>query len=339
MSNATALLRLGALDQAPIREGATAADAIRESLLLAQHVEQLGFHRFWLAEHHNSTGLACAAPEVLIPHIAAHTSTLRVGSGGVMLTHYSALKVAEQFRMLETLYPGRIDLGLGRAPGSDGLTAQALADGRGMLPLEMYPQQIDDLVRYLADELPEDHPFLGIHAMPAGEGMPEIWVLGSSLDSAVIAAKYGLPFSFAHFINPELGTRAVDLYRTRYQPSRWFPEPRVSAGVVTVCAPTEEEALRLSWSRYCWRFRRGAIPPVETALAFEYSPAELEYIEYSRSRSAVGDPTQVREKLEALARELGAEELILLTTVYDFAHRLRSYELVAEAFELEAPPN
>src|SRR5690606_8185280 len=142
-------LRLGALDQAPIREGGTPAQAVRESAQLAQHLEALGFHRFWLAEHHNSTGLACAAPEVLIPHVAAQTSRIRVGSGGVMLTHYSSLKVAEQFRMLEALYPGRIDLGLGRAPGSDGLTAHAMSGGRGLMPLEVYPQQIDELVRYL----------------------------------------------------------------------------------------------------------------------------------------------------------------------------------------------
>ncbi len=328
--------RLGALDQAPIREGGTPADAIRESTVLAQRLEALGYSRFWLAEHHNSTGLACAAPEVLISHVAANTSNIRVGSGGVMLTHYSSLKVAEQFRMLETLHPGRIDLGIGRAPGSDGLTAHALSGGRGMMPIEVYPRQVEELVQYLTDTLPADHPFAAIHAMPTGEGLPEVWCLGSSLDSAVIAARYGLPFSYAHFINPEIGERAVDLYRTRYQPSEWFPEPRVSAGVITLCAPTEEEAVRLSWSRFCWRFRRGRIPSVEDALAFEYSPAELDYVEHSRSRAAIGEPKQVRERLETLAADLGAEELILLTTTFEFAARLRSYELVAEAFGMRA---
>lgn len=325
-------MRLSVLDQCPIREGGTAAQALAESAELARTAEALGFHRFWLAEHHSNAGLACVAPEIVIAHVAAQTARIRVGSGGVMLTHYASLKVAEQFRTLETLFPGRVDLGVGRAPGSDMHTARALSMGPGALPLEAYPEQVEDLVHYLEDSIPEDHPFHGIHASPTGSGMPEVWCLGSSMDSAYIAARIGLPFSFAQFISPEAGEQAVQVYRDRFIPSRWCREPRVSIGVSTICAPTEEEALDLSLSRYCWRFRHGQVPSVATARAFEYSVPEQEYIRYHRTQSAIGDPAQVRARLEALAERHAADEVILLTITHDFEARLRSYRLVAEAF-------
>ena len=329
-------MRLSVLDQSPIREGGTAAEAVRESIALAQAVDRAGYHRYWLAEHHDSNGLACAAPEVLIPQVAAATERIRVGSGGVMLSHYSPLKVAEVFRMLETLHPGRIDLGIGRAPGSSQHVANALALGPGALSIEHYPHQVADLVGYLEGDLPEDHPFADVRAQPAGIDQPQIWMLGSSLESAQIAAALGLPYSYAHFINPEAGERAIALYRDRYEPSLRYPEPRVSAGVSALCAPTEEEAVQLSWSRYCMRFRRKGVPSVETALAFDYSPAELEHIVYSRARAAIGDPEMVQQRLETLAAELNVDELVLLTITYDFADRIRSYELIAEQFDLEA---
>ena len=331
------LVRLSVLDQAPVREGGTAADALRESAELARAAEALGYHRFWLAEHHSNPGLACVAPEIVIAHVAAQTSTIRVGSGGVMLTHYASLKVAEQFRTLETLFPGRIDAGVGRAPGSDMQTAHALSHGPGALPLEAYPQQVEDLVDYLADTIPQDHLYQGIHASPQGAGMPEVWCLGSSLDSAQVAASQGLPFSFAQFIAPETGKQAAKVYRERFKPSRWLAEPLISVGVSTICAPTEDEAIDLSWSRYCWRFRRGKVPSVETARAFGYTAPELDYVKYHRAQSAVGDPQQVRARLEAIAEELTADEVIVLTITHDFAARLRSYRLVAEVFGPAAP--
>jgi luciferase family oxidoreductase group 1 len=330
---------LSVLDQSPIREGGTASQALRETVQLAQHVERLGYERFWIAEHHGSTGLASSAPEILIGQVAAHTSSIRVGSGGVMLSHYSALKVAEQFKTLEALFPGRIDLGVGRAPGSSQRHAQALEHGPGALPLEYYPAQVQDLAMYLADTLPEDHPFHDIHATPSIDGVPTLWCLGSSLESAMIAGELGLPYSFAQFINQEAGERAIRMYRSRFQPSPWCAEPRASVGVSALAAPTEEEAIRLSWSRYCWRFRRGpGVPSVETALAFEYSEPEIAYIEYSRPRSAVGDPQQVKARIEAIASEFGVDEVMLLTITYDFADRLRSYDLIAEAFGLTPRP-
>lgn len=333
------MLKLSVLDQSPIREGGTAAQAIRETLALARAVDALGYHRFWLAEHHNTSGLASAAPEVLIPLVAAQTSRLRVGSGGVMLTHYSAYKVAEVFRTLEAMYPGRIDLGLGRAPGSGHRPALALARGGSRMSLEHYPQQIFDLLGYLGDDLPDDHPFHDIRATPVAETMPAVWLLGSSAESAMLAGEMGLAYSHAHFINAATTAQSLEIYRRCFRPSPWLAQPQVSLGVSAVCAPTEEEAIRLSWSRYCWRFRHGAVPSVETALAFEYSPAELDYIEYSRPRAAIGDPQQVSEKLKTLATEFEADELVLLTITYDFVHRVRSYRLIAEALALEpAPP-
>ncbi len=327
-------IRLGVLDQSPIREGGTAEQALRESVELARAVDRLGYHRFWFAEHHASSGLASSAPEVLITHVAGQTRRLRVGSGGVMLTHYSPYKVAEVFRTLEALFPGRIDLGLGRAPGSGRLADDALALGPGRLSLEHYPQQVLDLAGYLADEIPPDHPFHDVHATPRGDTMPDLWLLGSSSESAMLAGELGLPYSHAHFINPETTARSVEIYRKVFRPSPWYDAPRVSLGVSTLCAPTEDEAIRLSWSRYCWRFRHGGIPSVETALAFEYSAPEREYIEYSRPRSAIGSPEQVRARLNDLATEHAVDELVLLTITYEFAARVRSYELVADAFGL-----
>ena len=244
-------ITLGVLDQSPIREGGTAAEAIEETLRLAQATERLGYTRYWLAEHHNSTGLACAAPEVLIPRVASVTSRIRVGSGGVMLPHYSPLKVAEQFRMLETMFPGRIDLGLGRAPGTDGRTSAALAPGPGMRTVEHYPHQVADLMRLLRDDLPEGHPLTGIHAQPLGPTVPMPWLLGSSLDSANTAAEQGLPFSFAHFIQDQWAGEAITLYRRLFRPSQWLDEPTVNVGVSAICADTDEEAERLAMSAGC----------------------------------------------------------------------------------------
>ena len=342
-----AAIALGVLDQSPIREGGTAAEALAETLRLARAAERLGYERYWLAEHHNSRGLAGSAPEVLIARVAAETSAIRVGSGGVMLSHYAPLKVAENFRLLETLYPGRIDLGLGRAPGSDGLTAAALTRGPGALGIRHYPAQVADLLRFVADELPEDHEFRGVHASPPGPVAPEPWLLGSSLESASLAAEFGLPFSFAHFIAEAWAGEAIALYRRRFRPSRWLAEPRVSAGVAVTCADTDERAGELAMSRWLWRLRNrqglgAGVPSVEAALAEPLTPAERDYIDFQRANALVGSPPLVRERLEALAAELGVAEFVVVTITHDYADRLRSYELLAEAFGLApraSPPD
>lgn len=333
------MVTLSVLDQSPIRRGGTATEAIKETLQLAELTDRLGYHRYWLAEHHSSGGLASATPELLIAQVAGRTRQIRVGSGGVMLTHYSPLKVAETFRMLEALYPGRIDLGVGRAPGSDTRTARALAHGPGQLPIEHYPDQLLDLYGYLADDFPENHPFRGVRAMPDGPTMPELWVLGSSAASATYAAELGWSFCFAHFINPEGGEGMVRHYRERFAPSPVLPEPRASIGVSVTCADTDEEAERLSWSRWAWRIaanhgQRTGIPSPEEAMAFPYSDAERDYIEYMKGRSIHGGPERVRQKLLALGDEYGLDEFVVVTITHDFEARKRSYELLAQAFDL-----
>lgn len=330
-------LRLGILDQSPIRRGGTAREALLATLELAQAADRLGYSRYWVAEHHNTSTLASASPELLIPLIASSTERIRVGSGGVMLTHYSSLKVAETFRMLETLFPGRIDMGLGRAPGSDRLTAGALERGPGALPLDAYPEQVRDLIRYMTDEVPREHPFHGVRAIPAGEGMPLPWLLGSAYDSAQFAAEQGLPFSFAHFISPSGGQRVVQAYREHFRPSALCPEPRVNVGVAALCAETDADAHRIGLSRHLMRLRReqgrreSGVPSIEDALNTDFTEPEIDYIRYQQSLTFEGNPTRVAEGLRDLAAEYETDEVLVVTITHDYADRLRSYELLAEA--------
>jgi luciferase family oxidoreductase group 1 len=329
---------LSVLDQSPVRSGLTAVDAIQETLDLAVAAERLGYHRYWLAEHHSSSGLAGSSPEVLIGQVAARTSRLRVGSAGIMLSHYSPLKTAEQFRTLEVLFPGRIDLGLGRAPGSDQLTAQALAYGARRGP-ELYPRQVMDLIAWLEDTLPEDHAFAGVKATPRAPGMPEIWLLGSSDESAQLAAHFGAAFSFAHFISSDGSVDAMRLYRERFTPSARLAAPRSSAAVFVVCADTEAEAHRLARSRELfivrlYTGRGGPYPSVDEAEKYPYTVREQMIVDNARRRSIAGAPEQVRAQLERFAREHQADELVIVTITQDAKSRLRSYELIAEVFGL-----
>ncbi len=331
---------LSVLDQSPIRAGGTAAQAIAETVALAQAAERLGYYRYWVAEHHSSLGLAGTAPEILVARLAAATTDMRIGSGGVMLSHYSSLKVAETFRMLETLYPGRIDLGIGRAPGSDFATARALAHGPGALGIEHFPSQIADLIGFLAGALPPDHPFAAIRAQPQGDSVPELWLLGSSDQSAAYAAHFGCAFSFAHFISGEGGPEIMAAYRRYFRPSPWAAAPRGSVGVFVLCADTEAEAQRLALSRDLWRVRLdrgilGPFPSIEEAEAHAYSREELLRVAYNRRRQVVGAPEQVKAQLLTLAAEYGVGEIVVVSICYDFAARVRSYELLAEAFDLE----
>jgi luciferase family oxidoreductase group 1 len=330
---------LSVLDQSPIREGGTPVQAIAETIALAKAAERLGYHRYWLAEHHSSAGLAGTAPEVLIARVAAETKQMRVGSGGVMLSHYSSLKVAENFRVLEALYPGRIDLGIGRAPGSDQRTAMALAHGPGALGIEHFPQQIADLIMYLGGEAVAGHPFAGVRAQPSGETKPDLWLLGSSDQSAAYAAHFGCAFSFAHFINDRDGPEVMATYREAFQPSPWLAAPVGSIGVFVLCAETEEEARRLAASRDLWRLRldQGIIAPVPTieeALSYPYSDLERRRMEFNRRRQVVGTPQQVKARLLELGALYGVDELVIVSICYDFRARVRSYELLAEAFGL-----
>ncbi|MSQ36116.1 MAG: LLM class flavin-dependent oxidoreductase [Dehalococcoidia bacterium] len=335
-------LQLSVLDQSPVRQGGSAREALLATIALAQAADRLGYVRYWLAEHHNTGTLASASPEVLAAAVAAATSAIRVGTGGVMLTHYAALKVAEVFRLLEALYPGRIDMGLGRAPGSDGLTARALAHGPGALPLEAYPLQVADVLAYMTEGVGAEHPHHGIRAIPAGPGMPEPWLLGSAWDSARFAAEQGLGFSFAQFISPAGGERVVAEYRARFRPSPWLAAPRVSIAVSALCADTTSEARRLGMSRHLMRLRRqqgrderAGVPTAEEALATEYTDAEWEYIRYQQSLAVEGEPEAVRGGLEELATLFETDEVMVVTITHDYAARARSYELLAQACGLQ----
>jgi luciferase family oxidoreductase group 1 len=280
---------------------------------------------------------------VLVAAIAGVTEDIRVGSGGVMLPHYSALKVAETFRLLEALHPGRIDLGIGRAPGGDPLTARALRPAAN--GTEEFPHQVQDLIGWLQDRLDPRHPYARVRAIPdPGEGRaPELWMLGSSDYGAMVAAHFGLAFSFAHFINPHVGPIAARAYRDRFTPSPALGAPRTGVGVGVICADTEAEARRLAQSVALWRLRLergdpGPVPSVEEAEAHPYSDAERARVETMSARLIAGTPEQVRSGLLAVASDYGADELTLLSLIHDPAARIRSYELVAEAFALPGIP-
>jgi luciferase family oxidoreductase group 1 len=336
------MIRLSVLDQSTIVTGRAPAESVRESLALARHCEALGYARYWLAEHHNTRSIAGTAPEVLIAAIAATTARIRVGSAGVMLPHYSSLKVAEQFRLLEAIAPGRIDLGLGRAPGSDQRTAFAL-NPLADTAADNFPAQVRDLLAWVrGEELVEGHPFRGVIAQPAGPTAPEVWILGSSDYGAQVAAYFGLPYCFAHFITDGRGTeQALATYRAQYRPSARRPVPHAALCVWAVAAETEAQAARLFASRELQRLRRDRgeyvpLPSPEEAEAQAYTEGERLRLERMRARSIWGTPDVAAAKLRALAAEQGVEEIAVLTTVHDPEARRHSYTLLAKEFQLGA---
>ncbi|UGS38745.1 LLM class flavin-dependent oxidoreductase [Capillimicrobium parvum] len=318
---------LSVLDLAPVSTGSTPADALRNSLDLAQHAERLGYRRHWVAEHHNMPGIASSAPAVLIAHLASVTSTIHVGSGGVMLPNHQPLVIAEQFGMLEALHPGRIDLGIGRAPGTDQITAYALR--RNLDPAsEDLPTQLRELRAFFAGSIPR------IRATP-GEGYePELWLLGSSDFSARLAGELGLPFSFAHHFMPQNTLAALDVYRRSFQPSPALEAPHAMIGVQAICADTDEQARwiatpgGLSFLRLR-SGRPGTFPSPEEAAAQNHTPAEQAFIDRWLAGHVIGSPQTVRDGLLELQARTGADEMMLTTMVHDHADRIRSYELVA----------
>ncbi len=328
-------VRLSVLDQSPIRSGGTAADALRETIELAQITERLGYHRYWVAEHHGSASFAGSSPEVLISAIAAHTSRIRVGSGGVMLMHYSPLKVAENFRLLATLYPGRIDLGVGRAPGSDGITALALAYG-SKIGIEYFPAKLADLKAFVAGTPPFTEALAPVRVTPVSTTTPEVWMLASSEDGARLAAHFGLPLSFAHFISPHAAESCCQIYRDTFRPTADCPAPRVSLGVFVLCADTDAIAQVMARCRDLWRLRVergefGPFPSPAEALAYELTDAERERIATRREHQILGTKRVVRAQLEALAASCQAEELVVVSITHEFRERVRCYELLMDA--------
>jgi luciferase family oxidoreductase group 1 len=337
------MLRLSVLDQSTVVTGRSPDTSIRESMQLAQHCEALGYSRYWCAEHHNSDSQAGTAPEILIAAIAATTKRIRVGSAGVMLPHYSALKVAEQFRVLDAIAPGRIDLGLGRAPGSDGRTAYAL-NPRADTAADNFPADVRDLMAWVSGEkLLEGHPFRDVRAQPMGPTRPEVWILGSSDYGAQVAAFFGLPFCFAHFITEGRGVeQALAIYREGYRPSEANPEPHAALCVWALAAETQEEAAWMFKSREIWRLNRDrgvftALMSPEEASTHTFSEGELLRLERMRGRALYGTPDAVGAKLRALAAEHRVDEIAILTTVHNPEGRRRSYSLLAKEFGLRAP--
>lgn len=334
------MVSLSVLDQSTVVTGRAPAESIRETIALAQHCEALGYRRYWVAEHHSSASQAGTAPEVLLAALAVSTQRIRVGSAGVMLPHYSSLKVAEQFRVLEALAPGRIDLGLGRAPGSDGRTAYAL-NPLAETAAEHFPAQVRDLIAWVSGEkLVDGHPFRDVLAQPQGPTAPEVWILGSSDYGAQVAAYFGLPYCYAHFITDGRGgTEAMALYRQQFRPSERLAASHGALCVWALAADTEAEAARLFSSREVWRLGRDRglflpLPSPEEAAAREYTEEERLRIARLRERAIYGTADVVAEKLRSLAAEHGVEEIAVLTTVHDPEARRRSYSLLAEAFGL-----
>ena len=331
-------MRLSVLDQSPIISGHTPAQAIHETIRLAQAAEQFGYHRYWLAEHHALAALADPCPEILVTRVAAATSKIRVGTGGVLLPYYSPLKVAEQFRMLEALYPGRIDLGIGRAPGGDPTTNRAMGGG-SYATAENFPEQVQFLVAYLDDALPAGHPFAPVKAMPAGPTAPEVWLLGSSDYSGALAAQLGLRFAFAHFISADGGDQVMRDYQRNFQPSPREGEPRSLLAVFVICAATDAEAERRAASIDQRRLNSDyglnlPVPNEEQAASRSYNPVEKARIAHNRRRLVFGAPHTVKARLTALAEQFAADELMVITITGDYRTRLESYRLLAEVFDL-----
>jgi luciferase family oxidoreductase group 1 len=324
------------LDLSPVSEGATEAQALHNTLDLARLAERLGFHRYWLAEHHGGAMVASSAPEVLIGHVAAATERMRVGSGGMMLPNHSPLRVAEQFKVLEALHPGRIDLGIGRAPGTDQITALALRRSREALFSDDLPDQLGELLAFAGSRpWPDGHPFRHVRAAPTEVPLPPVYLLGSSDYSAQVAAHNGFGFGFATHINPELAVAALRAYRERFRPSPEFPEPYAILAHAALVAGDDEEARRLAApARLAFRRLRagrpGPIPTVEEALAEEGTGSP----NGGSGRVVVGGPETVRERLGELLEASAADELMVLTTTHGHDERRRSYELLAGAFEL-----
>ncbi|MBN9652984.1 LLM class flavin-dependent oxidoreductase [Halobacillus sp. GSS1] len=329
-------MKLSVLDQSPISEGDAAQKALQQSVELAKYTERLGFHRYWVAEHHNTNGLASTSPEILISMIAQSTTTIRVGSGGVLLPQYSPLKVAENFRMLEAFFPGRIDLGLGRSPGGGPKTRLALTDGFEK-PLSSFSRQVKDLKQFLQQTTPKDDRFYGVKARPNTEHQPDLWVLGLTERGAKHAALNGTGFTFGHFINPDHGKASIATYRERFKDSD-MNGPMVNVCIFVVCGETEEEAEDLAKSQDLWllRVEKGLdtrVPSMEVAKNYSYTEQEMEKVSKNRRRCIIGNPDQVKTQLEELSEYYGTDEFLIITNIFDFEEKKKSYNRIAQLFQ------
>lgn len=334
-------MKLSVLDQSPVISGHTAAQAIHETLALARATEALGYTRYWLAEHHAIGALADPCPEVLLARLGAETRGMRIGTGGILLPYYSPFRVAETFRMLEALYPGRVDLGIGRAPGGDSRTARAV--GGGVFPdAERFPEQVWELVGHLDGTLPDAHPHKKVRAMPEVPTAPQVWLLGSSDYSGLLAAELGLRFAFAHFINAHGGDAVMRAYRDRFKAVSRETSPHTITCVFVICAKTDGEAERLARAIDLRRLHMAKgfdtpVPTIEEAQQHRFTPEEQAYVDSQRPRAVIGGPQKCLDDLTALAERYTADELMVLTITGDYASRRTSYALLAEVFELPEP--
>lgn len=332
------MISLNILDYSPVDEGGTAAAALEQTTRLAQLAERLGFKRFWVAEHHQVASVAGSTPEMLMMHLATSTETIRIGSGGVMLPHYSAYKVAENFRMLEALHPGRIDLGIGRSR-SYRIVNEALNESKtSRLP---YEQQLTDLQKYFADDIDSEHRFQSLLAMPVIDTAPELWLLGTGQGSARLAAEKGMGYAYAHFAKPsQQGVEAVDAYRAEFQPSQFLEEPDVIIAVFAVVAETVEKAEELATAFDLWLlFVESDSPPpyypsVETAKKRGFSASEQEKVERNRQRMLIGTAEQVKAQIEAIAEQYATNEITIIPNISGADNRMNELRLLADAFNL-----
>ena len=326
---------LSVLDLASVGSGSTPKDALRNTTELAQLADRLGYTRFWLAEHHSMPGIASSAPEILIGHVASATERIRVGSGGVMLPNHVPLMLAERFHTLEALHPGRIDLGIGRAPGTDPATVRALRP----FDAEQFPEQLVELITLSRGAYGDDHPFRSIRVIPDDVTLPPIWLLGSSGASARLAGSLGMGYSFASHFSPGPPGPALRAYRENFQPSKQFPGPHAILAVSVVCAETEERAdfltrsMDLAWVRLM-RGEYGRLPSPEVATAYRYTPHEQAVVRARRALQINGTPETVRAQIESEVQETGANEVMVTSMIHNHVERMRSYELLAESFGL-----
>lgn len=330
-------LPLSVLDLVPVPTGTTPAQALRRCTDLARLAERLGYCRYWFAEHHSMPSVASAAPEVLIAHVAAATRTIRVGSGGMMLPNHAPLRLAEAFKTLEALHPGRIDLGIGRAPGSQPAASRALRAQGG----EHFPALMSELLNLSRGRYQPGHPLARVTVTPEQVALPPIWILGSSGASAGAAAAAGMGYSFASHFSPEPAAPAFEAYRAGFRPSEQFAQPHAILGVAVVCAETEAGAQQLASTMELasLRISRGEflpLPSPEEAQAYPWTEAERAQLRHERGPTVVGTPARVRAELEAMAAECGADEIMVVSNIHDHGERLRSYELLSAAFLQQA---
>jgi luciferase family oxidoreductase group 1 len=327
---------LSVLDQSPVRKGVTAEQAVKETIELAKYADKLGYTRFWVSEHHNTGSLAGSTPEVLLAYLASQTQNIRIGSGGIMMPNHSTLKVAENFRMLEALAPGRIDLGMGRAPGTDRITASVLNPSNQFREQD-FIEQLYDLGNFFHDRGDIGTPLSRVRAIPQVQTVPDMWLLSSSGQSGLFAAHFGMGLSFAHFINPIGGPEAVALYRERFKPSEDMQQEHANLAIFVFCSE-DEEKIRRHQAVMDYRFNQfekgaGIVPiAYEDTVGIEYSEGELERIAHNRTRVITGTPAQMKIKLSKLAADYDVDEIIAVTITEDFDDRLTSYKLLAEQF-------